>query len=601
MTSPGSAVRVRTVPARLKPGRTWSQAQSDMNSVLAQLVKEFPSSYGGVGIRVVPLKDDILGDNRGIFEVLLAAAACVLLIACANVANLLLARSSGRQREIAVRTSLGASPTRLLRQILTENLFLAISGGAMGLLVARWSIAVLQKLVPPALAASIDLRVDGRVLFFTAAVSLLTGLVFGLTPALMLARSDVYTATRTGLGSIGHSGRGLRDILVIAEVAIALVLVIGAALLIETLGRMRAVDAGFRSASILTADIEAPQPKYAAAAKWHRFYNDVLARVKAMPGVTSVGLTSDLPYTSRGNTMSLSIEGRQQQTNLGQDALFRLVSAGYLETIGARLKAGRFLEQNDNENSPPVVVVNEVLAAVYWPNENPLGHRIDTGTGGGKTRWMTIVGVVKDVRETGLDRALKPAVYVPFPQTEITFFQPSEIAVLTTREPLSLTKELQQAVWSVDPEQPVAKIQAMDEIVDGELAGRTQVLQLLGAFAALALVLASLGIYGVLSYLVSQRTREIGLRMAIGATRWHVTRSMLGYATRLTAIGLAAGVLVAFATTRLLATLLYQVSPLDPPAFIGVSGFMLAVALIASYVPTRRAAAVDPAVALRQE
>jgi predicted permease len=299
--------------------------------------------------------------------------------------------------------------------------------------------------------------------------------------------------------------------------------------------------------------------------------------------------------------MGLIIEGKPAQTGLGQDALFRLVSADYLQTIGAQLKQGRLLDAGDREAANPVVVINETFARQYWPNESPLGRRIDTGTGDGNPLWMTIVGVVGDIRERGLDLAMKPAVYVPFTQTTISFFQPSEIAVLTSREPLSLSKELQQAVWSVDAEQPVSNIRTMDAIVDDELANRTQVLQLLGAFAALALVLAALGIYGVLSYVVSQRTREIGLRMAIGASQWDIVRAILGYSARLTAVGLMIGVAAAIAATRLLSTLLFGISPLDPRTFVAVAALLAAVAMFASYMPTRRAAAVDPLVALREE
>ncbi|HLK20088.1 MAG TPA: ABC transporter permease [Bryobacteraceae bacterium] len=584
------------VVGRLKRNRDWSQAQSDMSAVARQLESEFPASNARIGVKVVPLKDDVLGDSRTAFIILLSAAGCVLLIACANVGNLLLVRASARQREIAVRIALGAAPSRILRQVLTENLLLSGTGGAIGLVFAQASLAVLQKMVPVGLAGSVNLRLDFRVLGFTAAVSIFTALLFGLAPALQLSRMNLSSR-----GTVTPARGKLRDFLVVAEVAIALVLVVGASLLIETLVHLRSVDPGFRSTGILTANISVPFPKYSDTGKRQRFFNEVLSRVRSLPGVQSAGSTSDLPYTSRGNTQSLIIEGKPAARDMDQDALFRLVSSDYLQTIGARLKEGRFLSDVDRLESAPVVVINETLARQFWPNESPLGHRIDTGTGIAGPRFMTIVGVVADIRERGLDLAVKPAVYVPFTQTEITYYQPSEIAVRTSRDPLSLSKELQQTVWSIDPEQPVSNIRTMHAIVDGELSNRTQILEFLGAFAALALLLAALGIYGVLSYVVSQRTREIGLRMAIGASQWDIVRTILGYSAGLIAVGLAAGIAAALGATRLLSSLLFGVSPLDPATFAVVSALLATVAFLASYLPTRRAAAVDPMIALRDE
>ena len=496
---------------------------------------------------------------------------------------------------MAIRTALGAAPARLLRQIATENLLLAGAGGALGLVFAHWGVRAFEQMTPPGLAGAVELGLDNRVVGFTAAVTTLTGLLFGLAPGLHLVRVNLSSRA-----AVGQAGGGMRDALVVAEIAIALVLVIGAALLIETLGRMRAVDPGFRSDGILTADITVALPKYRDAAKRQSFYDDLVTQVAGIPGVRSVGLTSDLPYTSRGNTMALRIES-QANPSFGQDAMFRLVSARYLQTIGTRLKEGRFLDERDRADSVPVVVVNETLARQYWPGGSVLGQRIDMGTGLGKTRWMTIVGVVADIRERGLDLGNKPGVYVPFTQTEMDFFLPSEIAVLTSRDPISLSKELQQAVWSMDAEQPVSNIRTMDEIGDGELASRAQVLRLLGAFAALALLLAALGIYGVLSYVVSLRTREIGLRMAIGASHGDIVRVMLRYSAKLTVTGLAIGIAGAFAATRLLTTFLFGISPLDPLTFAGVSAMLAVVAVAASIVPVRRAASVDPIVALREE
>ncbi len=463
---------------RLKPGHSIAEAQTDMNAIAAGLAREYPATNAGIGVRVVSLKDEFLGDGRKTFVLLLCAAGCVLLIACANVGNLLLARSGSRRREIAVRTALGASPARVQRQILTETMVLSIAGGALGLLFARWGSLALENMIPPSLAGMVDLTPDWRAVAFTAAIAILTGLLFGMAPALQLAKAGIYGSRST----IGSAGR-LRDILVIAEVAIALVLVTGAALLIETLVRMRAVDPGFESHGILTAGISAPSPKYADAALRQRFYARILDAALAIPGVQSAGLTSDLPYTSRGNTMGLKIEGQPQPSSLGVDVLFRMVSPGYLETMGAKLIEGRFLDGRDQSDSLPAVVVNETFAHQYWPRESAVGHRIDTGTGDGSPKWMTIAGVVRDIRERGLDLESKGAAYVPYNQTTIAFFMPSEIAIRTSREPLSLSGELQRAVWSIDAEQPVAGIATMDSIVDGELASRTQVLRLLGAFA----------------------------------------------------------------------------------------------------------------------
>ena len=581
------------VAGRIANGYSLHQAQDEMTAVAKQIEQEFPATNSKIGVTLVPLKDEMLGSSRTAFIILFSAAACVLLIACANVGNLLLARSSDRSKEIGVRLALGAAPLRVLRQILTENLLLSLAGGGLGVLLAVWSIHALQPMVPNGLP---DLRIEPRALVFTAGLSIVTGLLFGFAPAVRLAETRL-----TARSVIGQDGRRLRDALVVAELAIALVLVAGAALLIETLAHMRTVDPGFRSTNILTADIAVPYPKYADARKRRAFYDRVLARVRSIPGAKKVGLTSDLPYTSRGNTMALSVEGQPSPPGEQPDALFRLVSAGYLEAMGARLTRGRFLEEGDREDTTPVVVISESLARQYWPGQSALGKRIDTGTGDGKPVWMTVVGVVADIRERGLDLGLKPVVYVPYPQTTIGFFQPSEVAVLTAQDPLGITKELQQAVWAVDSELPVSHVRPMSAIVDDELASRTQVLTMLGAFATLALLLAALGIYGVLSYTVSQKRREIGLRMAIGASQWDVVAGVAAYAARLTAIGLAFGLLLSVTTTRLLSTLLYGVSPLDARAFGAVTVGLALVALVASCIPARRAANVDPVLALRDQ
>jgi len=590
------------VMARLKPGQSLSQGQADMDVIARDLAREFPASNDGIGITVVPIKEEWLGNRRQELILLLCSAGCVLLIACANVGNLLLARSAARQREIAIRAALGASPGRVLRQILTESLVLASAGGVLGLAFAQLSMTGLKEIIPGALANIVDLKPDGLAIGFTAAVSFLTGVLFGLMPALQLAKLGVSSALRhVGRSSTASGGGRIRDILVAGEIAIALVLVVSAVLLIETLVRLRAVDPGFRRDSILTAEIAAPSPKYQESATRQHFYNRILEKVRAIPGVRSAGLSSDLPYQSRGNTMSLRVEGQEARAGLGIDALFRLVSAGYLETIGARIKEGRFLSENDQQDAPAVVVVNETLARQYWPNQSAIGHRIDTGTGNSTPKWMTIVGVVKNIRERGLDLPDKSAVYVPFTQTTIGFFLPEELAVLTSPEPMSLSDEVQRAVWSVDPEQPVNRIMSMETIVEDELGNRKQILQLLGAFAGLALLLAALGVHGVLAYVVSQRKTEIGVRMALGATRWNIIGNVLSHSARLTGMGLTVGVVVALGATRLLSSLLFGVRAADPATFVIVTTGLGIVALLASLIPVLRAAAVDPLVALRDE
>jgi len=587
------------VVGRVRPGNGWSAVRDDMQEVARQLAREYPATNDRVGITVTPLKEEVTRDAGRALLLLFGAAAAVLLIACANVANLLLARGSRRRREIAVRLALGASRGRVVGQLMSESLVLSVAAGAAGLIVARWSLQVLARLVPPALSSSIALHLDARAVMFTTVA---TALLFGLAPALQSVSRSLVDNLKANVAS-GEDRRGvrLRDGLVVAEIAMALVLVVGAALLIDTLVHLRAVDPGFRADHVLTAQIAVPYPKYANAARRQGFYSSLEARVKELPGVTQVGLTSDLPYTSRGNTMSVKIENQTTPRGLAQDALFRLVSPDYLQTIGARLRVGRFLDDRDRQTAAPSAVINDALAREYWPGESALGHRIDTGTGDGAPLWMTIVGVVDDIKERGLDFGPRPAVYVPYPQTTIAFFQPSQIAIRTSGRPEDVAGALQRAVWSIDSEQPVSAIQTMEEIVDTELADRSQMLALLGIFAALALLLAALGIYSVLSYLVVQNRREIGLRIAIGASPPVVVREILARSAGLTAVGIATGLAAALVTTRWLGSLLFNVSPVDPLILTSVSALIAGVSLLASFVPARRAAAMDPMQVLRSE
>ena len=588
------------VLGRLKPGVSWAAASEDMRAVAAQLAAEHPRTNDKIGITVTPLREEITAASSRSLFVLLGGAACVLLIACANVANLLLARASGRRREIAVRLALGASRGRLIRHLLIESLLLAAGGGLAGLVVARGSLAALADFVPPALTASIDLRLDVRAIAFAVIVTAVTTLAVGLAPALHAASRDGFESMRVRTAG-DRRGERARRVLVVAEIAIALVLVAATALLVDTFAHLRGFDPGFESDHLLTAQLVVPFPKYADAARRQQFYSTVIDRVRALPGVKAVGLTSDLPYTSRSNYMGLDIEHQENPRGLGQDVLFRLVSSGYLQTMAATLREGRFLEGTDRPDAPPVVVVNDALARQFWPNESALGHRIDTGTGDGSPLWMTIVGVVHDLKEQGVDYGPRAAVYVPFTQTTIAFFQPSEIAVRTSTAPEGFAHALQDAVWSVDPQQPVSKVRTMDDIVAIELGDRRQMLSLVGAFAGVALVLAALGVYSLLSYVVFERRREIGVRMAVGASAGAVVRGILSQSAWLAMMGVGVGLAGAVATTRWLGSLLFQVSPVDPLVLAGVSASLVVVALAAAIMPARRAARVDPIQVLQAE
>jgi putative ABC transport system permease protein len=587
------------VVARLKPGVTPERAQSDMTAIARRLEQQYPDTNNRLGAVVVPLKDQIVANTGTALLVLLAAAGCVLLIACANVANLLLAKAAAREREIAIRTALGASRGRLIRQMVTESLLLAIAGGALGLLFARLSMRVLVALIPTGLPGSSDLSIDARLLLFSLAISVLTGIAFGLAPAIETTRPQVCDKLKEG-GRAGIGGNSrVRDALVIAEVALAMILLVSAGLLLQTLRNLHAIDAGFDPDNVLTLSTRLPSPKYADPLKRVAYFEAVLERVRALPGVASAGFTSNLPFTSQGYTSAFRIEGRPFTPGTNPDALYREVTNDYLQTLRARLTEGRLFGSEDRANSLPVVIINETFKHQYWPNESPLGKRIQTS--GDNTPWQTIVGVVADVRERGLELDMKPAVYLPVVQLPFGWNNPHQLAIRTLMDPHAVAKTVREAVWAVDRDQPIADIRTMEDIVDLEVANHKQQTELLGAFAALALLLASLGIYGILSYLVTQRTREIGVRVALGASASDVTRLVVGRGIALTAIGIAIGAGTALAVTRSMSNLLVGVKAADPAIYATVAALLSIVALVACYLPAARAARVDPIVALREE
>jgi predicted permease len=586
------------VVARLKPGVTVGQAREEMNAIAQRLALQFPDN-ARVGIVVVPMREELLGKLRLAVLVLMGAAGCVLLIACANLASLLLARAVARRREMAVRSALGAGRARLIRQMVTEGLLLSITGGILGLAIARLGMSVLLKLVPNSFVADGN-HLDPSLLVFTMALSLLTGVLFSIVPAIQISRTSLNDALRQGgRGGIGGRRAITRDALVALEVAAALVLLVGAGLMLQTLARLRAIDIGFRSDHLLTMRTILPRNKYRSPESRVAFFDRVMEGVRALPGVESAAYNSTLPFLSTGNTQSYDVEGQKPLPGDPRDAMLRVGDAEYLKTLGVRVAEGRLPDRRDNAAAAPVIVVNETFARRYWPHETALGHRV--ALGGKAPVWRTVVGVVKDVRERGYEMEMKPGVYIPYQQITDTWAQPENLIVRVKGDPAALSGAVRRVIAAVDPEQPVAAVRTMDEILDLEVEDRTQQMTLLSAFAGLALLLASIGLYGVLSYAVTQRSREIGLRMALGATARSVQAMVVGRGLALTGVGLVAGLALAAIGTRSMKSMLYGVDALDPATFAAVSALLCAISVLACWIPARRASRLDPIVVLRDE
>jgi putative ABC transport system permease protein len=588
-----------SVVARLKPGATFEQASSEMLAIANHLKQQYPDQNRYTGAVVVPIKEAMLGNTRTILLVLMAAAGCVLLIACANLASLLLARAVSRKRELAVRTALGAGRGRLIRQMVTEGAMLSLIGGALGLGLSLGGMRVLANLVPLGLPSTAQPAIDLRLLLFTLILSLLTGVLFSLIPAIQAARASLNDALKQG-GRSGPDvrGRATRDALVVVEVAAALVLLTGAGLMIQTMAKLRAVDLGFRVDHLLTLRT-ALGPNYSDKVKQMEYYRRVLEQTGALPGVEAAAFGSTLPFQSIGNTQGFEIEGVARDLSFSPDALARAGTATYLQTLGVRVREGRLYDERDTAASTPVIVINETFARHFWPKEPAIGHRISIDFP--KPFFRTVIGVVEDVQERGYDLAMKPGYYVPAAQQSGNGGPVDFLVVRTKGQPTSLMPSIRRIVANVDPEQPISNVQTMDEIVDLNVADRRQQMTLLGAFAALALLLASIGLYGVLSYSVTQRVREIGLRMALGASASSVTQMVVKHGITLTGIGVAIGLAGSWAATRALKKMLYGVSSTDPTTFAAVAALLTVIALAACWIPARRASRVDPIVALREE
>jgi predicted permease len=593
------------VAARLKPGVSVTQAQADMNAVMHRISVDHPEETmeGKMGVVVMPVRDEFVGDARGSLIVLLVAVAFVLLIACANVAGLLLARAVARRKEIALRMALGAGRPRVIRQLLTESLLLAVAAGVLGSLLAYASFTFLQGLVPEEMALATSLQLDVRILVFTIAISIVTGIIFGLVPALQSANFDLNDALKQSSGRVTSTGR-LRSAMIVFEVALSLVLLVGAGLLIQTLFQLFRQYSVLEPEKILTLRTILPYEKYKEPQRRTSYYQQVLQRVEHLPGVVAAGYSTSIPLAWKGGTSGFYPEGLAAPVaGLAYDANHREVSINYLQAINIPLRQGRYFESSDNAQSLPVVIINETMARQYWPGENALGRRFKVGDPNepGK-QWKQIVGIVADIRQMGIDEPVKAEMYIPYEQiTDWPGFIPRDLAIRTTGDTSNLAGAVRQIIREVDPDQPVSNVATMAEVLGTEAAQRRMGMFMLAGFAALALLLASLGIYGVLAYFVTQHTNEIGVRQALGATPRNILFLVLKKGMGLTLIGVVIGVIASLALTRLMSSLLFGVTAADPLTFATVPLVLVGVALLACYIPARRATKVDPLVALRYE
>ncbi|MGB6666803.1 MAG: ABC transporter permease [Candidatus Acidiferrum sp.] len=588
---------------RLKPGVTLAQAQADISSIDHRLAEQYPDNERTRETVLVPLHDFIVRDSRKALLVLFGAVGFVLLIACANFAGLLVARNVARRQELVIRAALGAGKFRLIRQALVESALLAMIGGTAGLLLAKSGASFLLSLKPAALERFTGVQLDGRVLFFVFGISLLTGIVFGIAPAWSASCTDFAESLKEGGrgATAGPSGHLLRKVLVTAEIALALVLLVGAGLLIKGFSRLRSVNPGFDSQNVMTMHLQLPVARYAEIPPQTQFRRELLARLNSFPGVNAAMIT-DIPFGPDYLNHSIVIDGRPPVPAGAESRVQTLsVMGDYFRVMQIPVRAGRGFTDMDRQGQPLVAVVNETFVEKFFPHEDPLDARIDWGRSKSPHQWMTVIGVVQDVKYWGLDQPADPAVYAPFSQSDEAWRRWMTLAIRTPGPSNTLVDEVKQQVWSLDRQIPVSDIQSMNSLMAESLAQQRFNMLLLGIFAALALVLSAVGIYGLMAYAVSQRTHEIGVRVAVGAQQRDVLRLIVGDGAKLAFFGIAIGIVAAFALTRLMASLLFEVAPTDPETFAVVAVLLAAVALMACYIPARRATRVDPMVALRYE
>ncbi len=593
------------VIARIKPGLTLEQARADMETLSYRIIEEHPEyPYRQFNFRVlmIPLLEQQVGDIKTALWVLMSAVGLVLLIACANVANLLLVRASSREREIAVRQALGVSRWRLIRQLLTESVILGMMAGVIGLFLGYWALRLLIALSATSFPRVAEAHMDIRVLAFTLLVSVATGILFGLAPAFS-SRHVTHDALKEGGrgGTAGTGSQRLRGVLVVAEMALSLTLLVGAGLLIRSFLRLQDVDTGFRTDGVLTMRIALPSQKYFKPEQTRVFYRDLMDRIRRLPGVDAAGGVTGLPLTGTGWSGTTTVDTQAvQPQDTTPEADQRPVLPGYFETMAIPLVRGRYFDQRDSEAAAPVAIIDESMAKTYWPNEDPIGKRIKQGGRQSRQPWRTIVGVVRHVRYRTLESPSRVEFYWPYDQTSFPLGGMS-LAIHTASDPRSLAGVVQRQVLAIDPDQPVYRIRTMAELASESMARRRLSMFLLAIFAGIALALAAVGIYGIMSYSVAQRAHEVGIRMALGARSADVVRMVLGQSLWLTVAGILAGLAGSLALTNFLSSLLFNIKATDPVTFLLVALILALVALVASFVPAYRATTVDPVDALRQE
>ena len=589
------------VIGRLKAGTSLEEARAGMHIVARQLELEYPNSNSGWGVNLVPLREEIVGKASAFLYILMGAVSFVLLIGCANIANLLLARTSSRQKEIAVRAALGASRWRLMRQLLIEALLLALAGSMVGLFLALSGTQALIVLNPGDIPRLTEAHIDGSVLGFTFVLSLFTTLAFGLVPAWQASALSLNFALKDeGRSTSGKTGSRYRNLLVIAEVAVTVILLIGAGLLLKSFVHLQKVNPGFNTHDLLTMEITLPAARYGDNQKQINFFKQTLERIKTLPDVQSVGAVQDLPLRLNTNSFPISIEGRPApQGAVGTRAIYRAISDDYFRTLGIPIVQGRGFTVEDDERSIPVIVINQTMARQFWPNEDPLGKRIRFGEPGDPT--YSIVGVVGDIKHMGPAAEEGAVMYQPHAQKHFDWLRWMTIVVRTNAEPLSLTAAVRGRIHEVDKDLPIYNIATMDQLLVKSLSQPRFSTFLMGVFSLLALVLATLGVYGVMSFVVAQRSHEVGVRMALGGQIRDVITLIVVQGMKVVLIGVAIGLMGAVVLTRLMKTLLFNVSSADPLTFGAVALMLAQVAVVACYIPARRAAKVNPLEALRYE